>query len=189
MIGHDLIEQVGGIEKAKGIVEGAPEGCTHFVRSTYLKLIGAVWWEVWGREWNHTSNCLVYRWKGGNIDLMRTWGEVFKINDLRTAIEHHDQLSGNSGEFKGGDLVVLNTGSRVYKINHIYRKAVWLESSKPNLDVVNINDVLRHATPEEIKASRRLDHADNRSHLTEDAVDMVTDIRNHISPMTKVVEL
>lgn len=37
---------VHGIEKAKAVLEGAPEGSTHFVGSTYLKLIGAVWLNV-----------------------------------------------------------------------------------------------------------------------------------------------
>ncbi len=31
MIGHDLIEQVGGIEKARGIVGGAPDVAIHYV--------------------------------------------------------------------------------------------------------------------------------------------------------------
>ncbi|WP_288496944.1 hypothetical protein [uncultured Acinetobacter sp.] len=37
---------------------------------------------------------------------------------------------------------------------------------------------LRHATPEEIKAGHRID----------DTTDHVTDIRNHVSPSTKVID-
>ena len=60
-------------------------------------------------------------------------------------------------DFKVGDLVVLNIGRWVYKIDHIYRKAVWLDRGKPQLDIVNIDDVSRHATPSEIKAGHRLE--------------------------------
>ncbi|MCF0263361.1 hypothetical protein KW868_02580 [Acinetobacter guillouiae] len=60
-------------------------------------------------------------------------------------------------DFKVGDLVVLNIGRWVYKIDHIYRKAVWLDREKPQLDIVNIDDVSRHATPSEIKAGHRLE--------------------------------
>ena len=79
------------IEQMRKIVDGAPEGATHFVGSTYLKLIGAVWWQAWLQEWNHDANCMVRRWKGESIELMETWGEVFKLNDLRAAIADHDR--------------------------------------------------------------------------------------------------
>lgn len=42
----------------------------------------------------------------------------------------------------------------------------------------------RHATDEEIKAGHRISHTDNLSHLT----DHCTDIRNHISPNTIVLD-
>ena len=78
------------IEQMREIVEGAPEGATHFVGSTYLKLIGAAWWQALLQEWNHDANCMVRRWKGESIELMKTWGEVLKLNDLRTTIAEHD---------------------------------------------------------------------------------------------------
>lgn len=86
------------------------------------------------------------------------------IEDLCTAIAEHDQ------EFKVGD------------------KYVMLKISHSELITVNEGDIeqpwwntriIRHATPSEIKAGHRID--DNTDH--------VTDIRNHVSPSTRVVDL
>lgn len=86
----DLIKQVGGLQKAKDIVNGAPEGATHIAGSAYLKLIGAVWWQAWQQEWSHDGNCMVRRWKGESIDLMKTWGKVFKLDNIRQAIADYN---------------------------------------------------------------------------------------------------
>lgn len=59
--------------------------------------------------------------------------------------------------FEVGDKIVLTVGSRVFIIDHINKKSVWLDSGKDLLDVVNISDILRHATDAEIEANRRLD--------------------------------
>lgn len=170
MIGHDLIEQL-GIERAKVIVEGAPDEATLFQlmseQPSYLQECG-------GKHWWFNPND-----KSWNVDYsdIRT---MHSLNDLRTAIAEYEQGS-NSSEFKVGDLVCLNVGSRVYKINHIHKKAVWLDSGKPQLDVVNIDDVLRHATPSEIAAGHRIDKKIES--------DDVKDITNHISPNTRVVDV
>lgn len=81
-----------GVEKAREVVEGAPEGSTHFVGSTYLKLIGAVWWNAWLPEWSHKDDCMVKKWKGESIDLMKTWGEVYKLEDLKQAIADYEAI-------------------------------------------------------------------------------------------------
>lgn len=86
-----------GVEKAREVVEGAPEGSTHFVRSTYLKLIGAVWWNAWLPEWSHKDNCMVKKWKGESIDLMKTWGEVYKLEDLKRLVESVDLVKRYGG--------------------------------------------------------------------------------------------
>lgn len=88
--------QDNGVDKAREVVEGAPDGSTHFVGSTYLKLIGAVWWNAWLPEWSHKDNCMVKKWKGESIDLMKTWGEVYKLEDLKQAIADYEQLFGNT---------------------------------------------------------------------------------------------
>lgn len=82
-----------GVEKAREVVEGAPEGSTHFVGSTYLKLIGAVWWNAWLPEWSHKDDCMVKKWKGESIDLMKTWGEVYKLDDLKRLVESVDIIN------------------------------------------------------------------------------------------------
>ncbi|WP_151676096.1 hypothetical protein [Acinetobacter soli] len=81
-----------GVDKAREVVEGAPEGSTHFVGSTYLKLIGAVWWNAWLPEWSHKDDCMVKKWKGESIDLMKTWGEVYKLEDLKRLVESVDLI-------------------------------------------------------------------------------------------------
>lgn len=86
--------QDNGVDKAREVVEGAPDGATHFVRSTYLKLIGAVWWNAWLPEWSHKDDCMVKKWKGESIDLMKTWGEVYKLEDLKQAIADHEAIGG-----------------------------------------------------------------------------------------------
>jgi len=60
-------------------------------------------------------------------------------------------------KYECGDYVVLNVGSRVYKIDHIYKKEVWLDSAKESLDIVNIDDISRHATNEEIEVQKILE--------------------------------
>ena len=76
-----------GVEKAREVVEGAPEGSTHFVGLTYLKLIGAVWWNAWLPEWSHKDNRMVKKWKCESIELMKTWGEVYKLDELKRLVE------------------------------------------------------------------------------------------------------
>ena len=88
---------VHGIEKAKAVLEGAPEGSTHFVGSTYLKLIGAVWWNAWLPEWSHKDNCMVKKWKCESIELMQTWGEVYKLEDLKRLVESVDLVTAWGG--------------------------------------------------------------------------------------------
>lgn len=77
------------IEQMKEIVEDAPDGATHFVVSTYLKLIGACWWEAWLQEWNHDANDMVRRWRGQSIELMKNWGVVYKIEEIKDIIEKY----------------------------------------------------------------------------------------------------
>lgn len=86
-----------GVEKAREVVEGAPEGSTHFVGSTYLKLIGAVWWNAWLPEWSHKDNCMVKKWKCESIELMKTWGEVYKLEDIKRLVESVDLIDSLGG--------------------------------------------------------------------------------------------
>ena len=82
------------------------------------------------------------------------------------------ELSGNSGEFRAGDLVVI-------KADPFWPEDYFIQKVKPeNIGKWYMN-AWRHATPEEIKAGHRID----------DTTDHVTDIRNHLSPSTRVVDL
>lgn len=92
--------QDNGVDKAREVVSGAPDGATHFVGSTYLKLIGAVWWNAWLPEWSHKDNCMVKKWKCESIELMKTWGEVYKLEDLKRLVESSELV-----EHFGNDLV------------------------------------------------------------------------------------
>lgn len=124
-----------GVEKAREVVEGAPDGATHFVRSTYLKLIGAVWWNAWLPEWRHKDDCMVKKWKGESIDLMKTWGEVYKLEDLKQAIADYEEIAAghridpNTGvtvitpsginKVKGGITAFVDMGDDSHIENHV----------------------------------------------------------------------
>lgn len=146
------------IEQMRGIVDGAPEGATHTNQDSYFKENDYGVWSIWVGYWNSA-----FRWPES---------EMFLINDLRTAIAKHD-----SPEFKVGDWVVF--------INPNMSKSVKEIKSLEGLTHVSFNfhpfhiNLIRHATPEEIKAGHRID----------DITDHVTDIRNHLSPSTRVVDL
>ena len=154
-----LIEQVGGIEKAKAIVEGATFG-THYRVDT-----GRI---IYCPNENHFFFA----------DQIKLGVEFIRIDDLRTAIAQYEQGS-NSSEFKVGDWVVfVNSKSDdedLYAIEAVLDDGAFLGIShyRQAFPVKRF----RHATPAEIKAGRRLD----------DTTDHVTDITNHISPNTKVI--
>lgn len=136
---ENLIAKVGGIERARGIVDGAPEGATHTNQDSYFKENDYGVWSIWDGYWNSA-----FRWPES---------EMFLINDLRTAIAEHD-------EFKVGDFVVLNQShsqDRVLKIQMFHEdfiRAFVKDSIKYSFGH-KIN--FRHATLEEIKAGHRLE--------------------------------
>lgn len=161
------------IEQMREIVEGAPEGA-----------------HLW-RDMDSIcspNEILYYAWFGGALLVFeegKGWiksiyhdgseyilDQLQELNNLRTAIAKHD-----SPEFKVGDWVVF--------INPNMSKSVKEIKSLEGLTHVSFNfhpfhiNLIRHATPEEIKAGHRID----------DITDHVTDIRNHLSPSTGVVDL
>lgn len=143
-----LIEKVGGIEKAREIVEGAPEWASSYCKDS------SEYYSV-----HDDFEC------------------CYNLNNLRTAIDMYD------GEFKAGDLVVLRSLDLLCVTDLIELVEFDGEHWKTNNRIGRCNPKgIRHATPSEIKAGRRLDHS-------EDVTDMVTDIRNHISPRTVVWDL
>ncbi|MNC42906.1 hypothetical protein D3C75_917400 [compost metagenome] len=120
-----------------------------------------------------------------------------------------NELSGNSGEFKAGDLVVfVNSKSddeNLYAVEAVLDDGAFLGISHYR-QAFSANKI-RHATPSEIKAGHRIDlkqcqHGYDIACLicgfgNENGVrvwrkqiesDDVTDIRNHVSPNTKVID-
>lgn len=202
MIKHDLIKEI-GIEKAREIVEGAPELATlifYFFDEINNELIGPEYYRDNGSQ--HFDK---FRKSWGfcldpQIRVTKPHGFLVSINDLSTAIAQH-----GSREFKVGDLVVKThpKNTILWPVLGVYKNGgVWLDYKgfcwKPPR--------VRHATPAEIKAGRRIDasHCQHGYDLaclicgfgTENGVrvwhkqlesDHVTDILNHISPNTKVI--
>ena len=167
MIRHDLIEQVGGIEKAKAIVKQYEDLETCFEAYRYFDI---------------EKDDFLRKPKLGRVDVI----------DLRTAIAEHDQTSvlpTSDRGFKVGDLVVLIQFANDFAREHdaLYDlfdfendlETLAVLSDRKGGEVRSSTEHLRHATPTEIKAGCRLD----------DTTDHVTDIRNHISPNMRVMDL
>lgn len=170
---HDLT-----IEQMREIVEGAPDGATDYRKlscaTRYVRVGGryAEWWN--GQNWCRFSAPF-----NDKNNILR----CKPLKDLRTAIAEYD-----SRDFKVGDLVVFDTSKEFCaKLPHDLMSFRWRDdadaivSQDGRLFVVSYG-ALRKAETEEIKAGHRLNHID-------DVTDMVTDIKNHLSPSTKVVDL
>ena len=104
--------------------------------------------------------------------------QSYLISDLRAAIADHDRT--DYVDFKVGDKVVFDAhfcdehnGSGYGKITYCTKDKRVFEIDSYYL--VSIDEI-RHATPEEIAVGHRIDAN----------TDYVTDIKNHISPMTIV---
>lgn len=140
---ENLIEKVGGIEKAREIVNGAPKGfdAYSFKEKKYVR-----------SDW--------------------FLGEV-SLNDLRTAIVEHDR------EFKIGD--------------HIRYMGIDRKSPHPEIfEVVGFDSMPVGGNGYKIKNRLgQIDfcYGDNYALVDCDNTDNATDIRNHVSPSTKLVDL
>lgn len=109
------------------------------------------------------------------------------VDDLEEAIAQYDQLFGISKEFKVGEKIVYRNLSheRLFYIKAVLTDSIVIHECLGEADAKCFSEFhpysdIRHATPAEIKVGHRLDHSEN-------VTDMVTDIRNHISPNTKVI--
>ncbi|RZG71828.1 hypothetical protein [Acinetobacter sp. WCHAc060025] len=172
MIKHDLIEQVGGIERARGIVEGAPDNtATHVAvckQNHYYRL---------------DNGCEQTYWNGGFKDWMdstieESW-EIFYnfkfayvLDDLRTAIAEYDnpQLCidcGSSDLHKGGEIKKPKMCFKCY-------------AAMTGFTLIG-DQLIEDDELAEIKTGHRID-----KQLESDDC---TDIRNHLSPSTRVVDL
>ncbi|RZG71891.1 hypothetical protein EXU29_12250 [Acinetobacter wuhouensis] len=178
MIKHDLIEQVGGIEVARGIVEDAPVECAY-----YSLVNNIVIYYQWSEEW--------YWYNSNTSEYERDFSKSMKfcLNDLRTAIAEHDQTSvlpTLDQEFKRGDLIVyhsIESHKNLFSVRYVGGDSITVYECLDEMGAKTFSENkpysdIRHATPEEIKAGRRLD----------DTTDHCSDIRNHLSPNTKVID-
>lgn len=99
MTKHDLITQVGGIERAREILEGAPDGATHINPSEYYfkAVIGGdcEMWNPYKQVWFQTYVSV--------FDTFQT------LDDLRTAIE----LSGISGQLEVLEMIHVSPSCKV----------------------------------------------------------------------------
>lgn len=92
-----LIDQVGGIEKAKAIIKGVPDGMDTYCCETggYFK----------------------------QLPIMKPCVNCIYLNYLRTAIAQHDSLSNSSENEKQGDLPIVDE-SREFKVGDLVVDAV-----------------------------------------------------------------
>lgn len=133
-----LIEKVGGIEKAKE-------------HRDYLI--------DFGNEFNRPNK-----------------HEVDKLNDALLKYRRENNI------FEVGDVITFNDSDFIYRIdtrNQDGFHATTVHEVKRCIIALFGHNDIKHATPSEIKAGHRID--DNTGHAT--------DIRNHVSPSTKLVDL
>ena len=133
---ENLIEKVGGIERAREIVEGAPELSTDYVFWTSkTRYINRLTKEVYLDS--------THEWFSANIMVLNL---MHCLDDLRTAIAEHDE-------------------------DHCNHE--W-------------NDITSNGDKYRSLVCKHCDSTKNYLPLDEDHV---TDIRNHLSPSTVVVDL
>lgn len=159
-----LIEKVGGIEKAREIVEGAPE--SNF----------PVKWGLSFKTYFRQVGYFVEQWFEGRWQTRYSDSNWVDLETLRTAIAQHEQGS-NSSEFKVGDLVVLIQFANDFAREHdaLYDlfdfendlETLAVLSDRKCGEVRSSTQHLRHATLAEIKAGRRLDHSEDLTDILE----------------------
>ncbi len=188
----DLIEKL-GLEKCKQIVDGAPEnsqvvipcsdGDIYFAQREDSK---------WFRYSDGYQKWLEYFGKCDPMDL------AIKLADLRTEIDHHYYGQSEEKEFNSGDLVALN-GELFPDFKLLY--AVKQESKRFGFVAVYLSGEeirnfhtrdVRRATEKELDLGYRVTQTpySNTEYFNTRKIeaDNCTDIKNHISPNTKVIE-
>lgn len=154
----NLIEQLGGYDEAKLLIGNTPPKATHIVKKTYLKLIGAVWWQAWEQEWSNEKNSMIHVWRGESIELIKEWGEIYSLNELNQEILKYRR---EHGIFEVGDLAVDPEHTGLLKVTRVMKKRVDVDYLNPQvMNLICHHSILirhiRHATDEEIAAGHRL---------------------------------
>ncbi|WP_111860895.1 hypothetical protein [Acinetobacter sp. CFCC 10889] len=159
MIRHDLIEQVGGIEKAKAIVEGAPA----FPVIGYCILTGSYIFK------RHLANCYYH-------NETNSWSEEYAVEfvslkDLRTAITQHYQ---DFERFLADNDIPIRKSQDGYLFSNRLVYDAWAKSAELGLKKIH-----------DLKSTKIYLQGGIKQLESDD----VRDIRNHISPNMRVVEL
>ena len=149
----NLIEKLGGYEKAKNIRLGNEEDWMFYS----IK-------KDWYSDIKHDDSFIFIDEIKYKLCEHRREHSIFEVGDKIV-----------SKESNGEDWELM-----ICEINFFHKKMITTTSLCGN--IVNHYN-FRHATDEEIKAGHRISHADNLSHF-----DHCTDIRNHISPNTIVLD-
>lgn len=163
------------IEQMREIVSKAPSNAESYQGGYYFRESPQfMFHNGFHDQWNLTDNDGLY-FKAAGFHPVR-------IDDLRTAIAEYSTDSPDSYgwvgvHYKLGDHIVYKKpwvgNNLVLKIGGDGNQSMSLASASLR------QNYIRHATPEEIKAGHRID----------DTTDHITDIRNHVSPSTRVVDL
>ena len=162
----NLIEEL-GIEKCRAIVDGAPDKtASYYMYGTYFKSQNPVEWFYWEQgQWKFTSYS------------KRFEGFLINLNDIRTAIAEHDQHWYGQSEEKELEQYSLLQQEKIEGTAALVGDFTAIQEqlqtelnncSKKDSSEISISDCC----------------TDNLSHFT----DNCTDIRNHLSPLMKVIE-
>ncbi len=156
------------------IVDGAPDRtASHHVGDT----------DTYFSEEFHTYFCHTLKdWETSDFhcasDLEMNYEVVIDLKNLRAAIADHDRT--DYVDFKVGDKVVFEAHFCDEHKGSGYGEITYCTMDKRVFEIDNYYlvsiDEIRYATLDEIRAGHRIDAN----------TDYVTDIRNHISPMTIV---
>lgn len=174
MTNHDLIAQVGGIERAREILEGAPELSNYYdVRFDVYIMCDH---NGYGRFFE------LHAWSGSSTTRFPIHDDmIILLNNLRTAIANHT-------EFKVGDLVVSECDEdipilfKTIEVQHAsFDECVGCQSMSGLITCYLAINKIRHATPQEIKTGHRIELSGISGQL--EVLEMI-----HISPSCVVIE-
>lgn len=170
---NNPINQVGGIEKARGIVESSYKNAFFEYEDGLFVSVEDLCTAIEHHYYGQSEAEELAEYAELQRETME--GGASLKGNFSKALDRAEQLIA-SREFKVGDLVVLINSSDDSVFEYVeYSKRLNLHffESKNNYGNTKLSNI-RHATPEEIAAGHRIDSND------------ITDIRNHVSPSCEV---
>lgn len=177
----NLIEQLGGYEKAKIIVNSALD-------FTHIDIYDGFEYFIYEKQngngdindvltlnprLNHTGSAFIQ----GGLDKYGGWH--IGINEIKTALLEYRR---QHNIYEHGDKIIVDWDPcQIFTVDLVFpeiRLISALDSSGNKVGNASF-DRIKHATDEEIKAGKRRPELDS---------DTCSDIRNHVSPLTKVID-